>query len=243
MRAKLASIGFGLGSDDFEVVALSEDLKGTEASAAFLKDAKAENLALYVDPKANALAAVQSVGLPTTLLIDRNGKDIALIRVPVSQMEGPAWAEDGRSLVHTIRSVGAPPPLLAVPSGYRVRTVGGDPGDHARRVEAHRAAFAPSVAAQAGQCLVAWHDFEGGASRVAYAIVAGGKPGAMKVCGAPGGTGPGRVRRGSCGWSLLQEEPAAGERTENLGLALAPGQRPRSSCSRLLSPSSALVWR
>ena len=83
-----------MGSADFEVVALSEDLKGAEASAIFLKDIGANNLALYVDPKATALAAIQSVGLPTTLLIDRNGKE-------VGRLLGPAdWAsEDAQKLV------------------------------------------------------------------------------------------------------------------------------------------------
>lgn len=86
-----------LGSPDFEVVALSEDLKGAEASAAFLKEIGADNLALYVDPKATALAALQSVGLPTTLLIDRNGKE-------VGRLLGPAdWAsEDAQKLVRAV---------------------------------------------------------------------------------------------------------------------------------------------
>jgi thiol-disulfide isomerase/thioredoxin len=75
-----------MGSSDFEVVALSEDLKGTEASSAFLKEAGADNLALYVDPKATALAALQSPGLPTTVLIGRDGKEIG-------RLLGPAdWA-------------------------------------------------------------------------------------------------------------------------------------------------------
>ncbi len=83
---ELAKLQKLLGSADFEVIALSEDLKGVEASAAFLKEAGADNLALYVDPKATALAAIQSVGLPTTLLIDRNGKE-------VGRLLGPAdWA-------------------------------------------------------------------------------------------------------------------------------------------------------
>ncbi len=85
---ELAQLQKELGSADFEVVALSEDLKGADASAAFLKDAKADALALYVDPKATALEAVQSVGLPTTLLIDRNGKEIG-------RLLGPApWDSD-----------------------------------------------------------------------------------------------------------------------------------------------------
>jgi thiol-disulfide isomerase/thioredoxin len=71
-----------IGSADFEVVALSEDLKGVEASAAFLKESGADNLALYIDQKATALAAIQSVGLPTTLLIDRNGKEVGRLLGP-----------------------------------------------------------------------------------------------------------------------------------------------------------------
>jgi thiol-disulfide isomerase/thioredoxin len=82
----LAKLQKLLGSKDFEVVAISEDLKGAEASAAFLKDVGADNLALYTDQKATALAAIQSVGLPTTLLIDRNGRE-------VGRLLGPAdWA-------------------------------------------------------------------------------------------------------------------------------------------------------
>ena len=83
---ELAQLQKLLGSPDFEVVAISEDLKGAEASAAFLKEAGADNLALYTDKKATALAAIQSVGLPTTVLIDRNGKE-------VGRLLGPAdWA-------------------------------------------------------------------------------------------------------------------------------------------------------
>jgi thiol-disulfide isomerase/thioredoxin len=83
---ELAKLQKLMGSNDFEVVAISEDLKGAEASSAFLKESGADNLALYTDQKATALAAIQSVGLPTTLLIDRNGKE-------VGRLLGPAdWA-------------------------------------------------------------------------------------------------------------------------------------------------------
>jgi thiol-disulfide isomerase/thioredoxin len=83
-----------LGSNDFEVVAISEDLKGVEASAAFLKDSGAENLALYVDPKMTALSALQSIGMPTTVLISRDGKEIG-------RLLGPAdWAsKDAQDMV------------------------------------------------------------------------------------------------------------------------------------------------
>ena len=91
---ELAQLQKLLGSADFEVVAISEDLKGAQASAVFLKDSGAENLALYVDPKMAALNALQSIGLPTTLLIGRDGKEIG-------RLLGPAdWAsKDAQDLV------------------------------------------------------------------------------------------------------------------------------------------------
>lgn len=94
---ELAQLQKLLGSADFEVVAISQDLKGADASAAFLKESGADNLALYVDPKATALAALQSVGLPTTVLIDRNGKE-------VGRLLGPAdWASlDAQKLVEAL---------------------------------------------------------------------------------------------------------------------------------------------
>ncbi len=94
---ELAKLQKLMGSADFEVVALSEDLKGVEASAAFLKDSGSDNLTLYVDPKATALAALQSAGLPTTILIDRQGKE-------VGRLLGPAeWAsEEAQKLVKAV---------------------------------------------------------------------------------------------------------------------------------------------
>lgn len=94
---ELAKLQQEMGSADFEVVALSEDLKGAEASAKFLKDTKAESLALYVDPKATALEAVQSVGLPTTLLIDRNGREVGRL------LGAAEWnSQESKALINTV---------------------------------------------------------------------------------------------------------------------------------------------
>ncbi len=77
-----------MGSADFEVVALSLDRKGAEASSAFLKETGADNLALYTDVESRALAAVGALGLPATLLIDKEGKE-------AGRLLGPAdWASD-----------------------------------------------------------------------------------------------------------------------------------------------------
>ena len=75
-----------LGSADFEVVALSLDRQGVETARKFLDDTKASNLKLYVDPSARALDAVKAPGLPATVLIDREGRE-------VGRLVGPAdWA-------------------------------------------------------------------------------------------------------------------------------------------------------
>jgi hypothetical protein len=77
-----------LGSDRFEVVAISVDRKGAEASRKFLADTGVERLALYVDPTARMSAELKVVGLPATLLVDAQGRE-------VGRLLGPAeWDSD-----------------------------------------------------------------------------------------------------------------------------------------------------
>ncbi len=71
-----------LGSDRFEVVALSLDKKGAEASQKFLNDVKANALKLYVDPSAKAGTALKLVGMPTTILINKEGLEIGRLSGP-----------------------------------------------------------------------------------------------------------------------------------------------------------------
>jgi thiol-disulfide isomerase/thioredoxin len=79
----LAKLQTALGGPDFEVVALSLDRKGLAASQAFLTETGVANLAAYVEPEGKTLAAVQALGLPATILIDRNGKEAGRILGPV----------------------------------------------------------------------------------------------------------------------------------------------------------------
>jgi thiol-disulfide isomerase/thioredoxin len=82
----LARLQTELGSEQFEVVAVSIDMKGAEASAAFLKETGADSLKLYVEPTTKILNELQAIGLPVTLLIDRKGLEIG-------RLIGPAdWA-------------------------------------------------------------------------------------------------------------------------------------------------------
>jgi thiol-disulfide isomerase/thioredoxin len=86
-----------LGSDKFEVVALSVDRKGVEASKKFLNETKVERLGLYVDASARAISELRVVGLPATLLLDGQGREIG-------RLLGPAeWdSEDAKRLIRSV---------------------------------------------------------------------------------------------------------------------------------------------
>jgi thiol-disulfide isomerase/thioredoxin len=82
----LAKLQQELGSDQFEVVAISVDRKGAEASSAFLKETGADILKLYVEPTTKIVSELQSAGLPATILVDRQGRELG-------RLLGPAhWA-------------------------------------------------------------------------------------------------------------------------------------------------------
>jgi thiol-disulfide isomerase/thioredoxin len=81
-----------LGSKDFEVVALSVDRKGLEASSAFLKDTGADSLGLYVDDTTKSLDDLQALGLPVTVLIDRKGHEIGRLLGPAEWNSAEAIA-------------------------------------------------------------------------------------------------------------------------------------------------------
>jgi thiol-disulfide isomerase/thioredoxin len=75
-----------LGGKDFQVVAVNIDKGGPDKAAAFLKDTGAANLALYTDSTGKLFATLKTVGMPTTLIVDRDGKEIG-------RLVGPAdWA-------------------------------------------------------------------------------------------------------------------------------------------------------
>jgi thiol-disulfide isomerase/thioredoxin len=75
-----------LGGKDFQVVAVNIDKGGPDKAAAFLKETGASHLALYTDPTGKLFATLKSVGMPTTLILDRDGKEIG-------RLVGPAdWA-------------------------------------------------------------------------------------------------------------------------------------------------------
>ncbi len=66
-----------LGGEEFEVVALSVDQGGPEAVRAFYLEVRVENLALYIDGSMSSMAQLRVRGVPTTLILDRRGREVA----------------------------------------------------------------------------------------------------------------------------------------------------------------------
>ncbi len=83
--------------DDFDVVAISMDRGGLKKPKDFYEEQKLENLALYIDPTTKLMFRAKAVGLPATILFDRQGREIG--RLP-----GPAeWDSD--EAINLIRGV------------------------------------------------------------------------------------------------------------------------------------------
>ena len=85
-----------LGSPGFEVVTVSIDRAGPEVVRRFFDRIGVENLEMYVDETAMTATALRAIGLPATLLIDEEGREIG-------RLMGPAdWDDPG--MVQFIRS-------------------------------------------------------------------------------------------------------------------------------------------
>ena len=94
----LAALERELGGKDFEVVAVNIDTRDLEKPKTWLKDFGIEGLTYYADPSAKVFQDLKAVGkafgMPTTLLIDPAGCELAVL-------SGPAeWAsEDAVNLI------------------------------------------------------------------------------------------------------------------------------------------------
>jgi thiol-disulfide isomerase/thioredoxin len=89
-----------LGGADFEVVALSMDRSGIEVVRKFYADVGIRNLAIYIDTSMKATRELGAVGVPATLLLDREGRELG-------RLIGPAeWDEP--EIVEFLRRITAP---------------------------------------------------------------------------------------------------------------------------------------
>lgn len=97
-----------LGGEDFEVVALSLDRGGRNVVQPFFDRVGVRNLAMYLDPQSTAMGTLKPRGLPTTLVIDRDGFELG-------RLEGDAeWdsEEAVRMLRHFIDEGVRPPRMM-----------------------------------------------------------------------------------------------------------------------------------
>ena len=77
-----------LSADQVAIVALSEDLKGWPVIAPFLEKWNLNALPVYFDPEASVGTAMGATNLPTTVILDRDGRE-------AGRLVGPAeWDSD-----------------------------------------------------------------------------------------------------------------------------------------------------
>lgn len=71
-----------LGPEGFDVVAIATDRGDMEKPRAFLEEIGVQNLQLYHDPTAKLPSTLKAFGLPTSILLDRQGREIGRLVGP-----------------------------------------------------------------------------------------------------------------------------------------------------------------
>jgi len=92
-----------LGGTGFEVVALSIDHSGLPGVRSFYSEIGIHDLAVYVDTSGKVSRDLNIIGLPTTLLIDREGRELG-------RKIGPVKWDDPEVMSVIKRTVVPPPP-------------------------------------------------------------------------------------------------------------------------------------
>jgi len=87
-----------LGGPGFEVVALSIDQQGAQVVRKFFDEVGVKSLKLYIDPSAQAGLTLATVGLPTTFIVDRQGREIGR-HVGPAEWDAPDVVEGLRDLL------------------------------------------------------------------------------------------------------------------------------------------------
>jgi thiol-disulfide isomerase/thioredoxin len=103
-----------LGGSDFQIVALSIDRKGLPAVREFYAELGLETLPIYVDETGEAQRALSVLGLPTTLLLDRDGDEVGRLLGP-AEWDSPEMMAFLRD--HLKRTAAKPGPRWSGPAG------------------------------------------------------------------------------------------------------------------------------
>ena len=91
-----------LAEEGVRVLALSSDREGRAKVEPFYRERGIRHLGLWLDPRGAAQRALGARGLPTTVVIDRKGRERA-------RLEGPAEWDKPEMLAAIRRLVGPPP--------------------------------------------------------------------------------------------------------------------------------------
>lgn len=91
-----------MGGVKFHVIALSSDLEPFPALRRFWLHRGLKNLKIYADPQARFSQAAAVKGLPTTFLIDEEGREVGRIR-GIVEWDGPQIKAQIRSLIRTAK--------------------------------------------------------------------------------------------------------------------------------------------
>jgi len=95
-----------LGGPGFEVVALSIDRAGVEVVEKFYREIAIKNLPIYIDVTGKATRTLKVVGLPTTLLIGPDGREIGRLVGP-AEWDAPEMIAFLRKWIKEPRKVGS----------------------------------------------------------------------------------------------------------------------------------------
>lgn len=95
-----------LGGPDFDVVPVSLDRGGMDKVQAFLKDNGIRNLTAYLDPDAKSMALFGFPGLPTSVLIDPDGREIARL-IGGAEWDSPPIVAEIVSMIDARTQTGA----------------------------------------------------------------------------------------------------------------------------------------
>jgi thiol-disulfide isomerase/thioredoxin len=82
-----------MGGADFQVIALSTDRGGTAKVKDFYKEVGLEHLNIYVEEKSGTVSRdLKLIGFPTTLLIDREGRELGRL-IGAAEWDSPEIAD------------------------------------------------------------------------------------------------------------------------------------------------------
>ncbi|WP_242662348.1 TlpA family protein disulfide reductase [Teichococcus deserti] len=91
-----------LGGEGWAMLALSSDRAGKSQVEPFYQRTKLRHLAIWLDPRGAAARAFAARGLPTSVIVDRQGREVA-------RLEGSA-AWDHPAFIKLLRELAGPAP-------------------------------------------------------------------------------------------------------------------------------------